>query len=441
MEQKYLCDNVFEQIKDFEHRNLTEQQNLLIDKLILNEELKEHYKNNGLCKECKQLNTGYYEWCKACNAKHFQQNFENWTSGNDDIDKFIQDTQLSTTFSYKVLEWIPYDKFYNIEYIAKGGFGKVYKANWIDGYIHKWSNKNQNWERPCHNMFVALKSLNNSKNVTLEFINEIMVHHKLGNFNFSIIRLYGITQDPNTKNYMMVLDHAENGSLRSYLNKSYNELSWKTKINYLYWIVCGLNEIHQIGLIHRDLHIGNILHTGFAHITDVGLCKPVDYNALENTKKNVYGVLPYIAPEILRGQNYTKAADIYSFGIIMYETISGLPPYHDVSHEINLGVNICQGLRPKFNIKVPQKIVRLIKRCLDANPLKRPSASEVKDILCRCRFLNFNNLPEPKNSDDYYEQYENIISAEYSENLQIDISQLKINVDDQNNESKIKENF
>ncbi|RIA94888.1 kinase-like domain-containing protein [Glomus cerebriforme] len=116
-------------------------------------------------------------------------------------------------------------------------------------------------------------------------------------------------------------------------------------------------------------------------ITDMGLCKPADYNALENTKKSIFGVLPYIAPEILRGQNYTKAADIYSFGIIMYETISGLPPYHDESHDINLAMKICQGLRPSFNIKVPQLIVHLIKSCLDANPLNRPSASEVKDIL------------------------------------------------------------
>ena len=126
----------------------------------------------GLCKECDQEKTGY-DWCKACNAKHFQQNFSKWSSGNVDIDKFIQDTQLSANDYDKVLEWIPYDRFYDIEYIAKGGFGKVYRANWIDGYIQNWDIKNQNWERYEPNEFVALKSLNNSKNVTLEFLNEV----------------------------------------------------------------------------------------------------------------------------------------------------------------------------------------------------------------------------------------------------------------------------
>ena len=72
------------------------------------------------------------------------------------------------------MEWIPYDRFYDIEFIAKGGFGKVYKANWIDGSIKKWDIiKNQNWVRGESNKFVALKSLNNSKNVTLEFLNEV----------------------------------------------------------------------------------------------------------------------------------------------------------------------------------------------------------------------------------------------------------------------------
>ena len=95
MEEIKLSDDVFEQIKDFDYRYLTEEQKLLIDKLILNEELKERYKEYGLCKECKQLNTDNMGWCQqSCNAKRFQQNFQNWTSGNHDIDKFIQKTQL-----------------------------------------------------------------------------------------------------------------------------------------------------------------------------------------------------------------------------------------------------------------------------------------------------------------------------------------------------------
>ena len=220
---------------------------------------------------------------------------------------------------------------------------------------------------------------------------QITFYHKLHKSdNSHIVRLYGITQDPETKNYMMVLRYASNGSLRNYLNL--NTLSWDDKLFSLRNIARGLDTIHNNELTHRDLHIGNILTYAnqVSVITDMGLCKPADYNALENSKK-IYGVLPYVAPEILRGQNYTKAADIYSFGIIMYEVFSGLPPYHDVSHDNYLAIKICQGLRPTFNIKVPQLIVDLIKRCLDANPLNRPIANEIFDILESWRDYLYND--------------------------------------------------
>ena len=78
-----LSDAVYEQIKDFHHNHLTEEQNLLINKLILNEELKECYKEYGLCEKCKQPKSNY--WCRIC---MFQQNFKNWTSGNHDVYEF-----------------------------------------------------------------------------------------------------------------------------------------------------------------------------------------------------------------------------------------------------------------------------------------------------------------------------------------------------------------
>ena len=126
----------------------------------------------GICGECNEPGTGV-NWCQPCNAKRFKDNFKNWTSGNKDIDEFIQQAQLNAVHYGKCLEWIPFEKFQNITYIAKGGFGEVYKANWVDGSIVRWNNINQNWDRYDSNMVVALKSLNNSKNVTLEFINEV----------------------------------------------------------------------------------------------------------------------------------------------------------------------------------------------------------------------------------------------------------------------------
>jgi hypothetical protein len=112
--------------------------------------------------------------CEKCNlecgAVHFQRNFKNWTSSNNEIDKFIRNVQLSAhSFSdlVKVIEWIPYEQFINIEYIEEDEFDKVYRANWIYRFIIDWG---CTYPQPA---FVNLKILNNPNNITLEFIKKV----------------------------------------------------------------------------------------------------------------------------------------------------------------------------------------------------------------------------------------------------------------------------
>ncbi|RIA90275.1 kinase-like domain-containing protein, partial [Glomus cerebriforme] len=131
-----------------------------------------------------------------------------------------------------------------------------------------------------------------------------------------------------TNDFMMVMKYAENGNLRQTLNKDFNTMRWKEKLDIISDIAEGLSDIHKEGLTHRDFHSGNILntfHTGKTNynITDLGLCKPAN----EKHDKKVYGVLPYVAPEVLRGKKYTQESDVYSLGIIIYEVFNGLPPY------------------------------------------------------------------------------------------------------------------
>ena len=122
-----------------------------------------------------------------------------------------------------------------------------------------------------------------------------------------VVRLFGFTQDPNNLDYMIVMDYANGGSLRNSLK---NNSSWSNKLGTLHHIISGLDAIHESKLVHCDLHDGNIL-CGYGYcISDLGLSKPIDYFQNKLNSESVYGVIPYMAPEVLRGNPYTPASDI-----------------------------------------------------------------------------------------------------------------------------------
>src|SRR2546423_144848 len=102
---------------------------------------------------------------------------------------------------------------------------------------------------------------------------------------------------------------------------------------------------------------------------------------MKQKKEGIYGVLPYIAPEVLHGYQYTKAADIYSFGIVMNEFISEETPYNNIPHDHILAVKICEGLRPKISEDTPKLFADLIMKCWDAKSDNRPTAKELHQIL------------------------------------------------------------
>ncbi|RGB40443.1 kinase-like domain-containing protein [Rhizophagus diaphanus] len=107
----------------------------------------------------------------------------------------------------------------------------------------------------------------------------------------------------------------------------------------------------------KILNSGNVLVDGsLLAISDLGMCQPVN----DNERKGVYGVIPYMAPKVLRGHQYTQAADIYSFGIIM---MSEEITFNDIPHDRTLAVKICKGFRPKISEDTPKLIANLIVKC------------------------------------------------------------------------------
>ncbi|KAF0497508.1 kinase-like protein [Gigaspora margarita] len=171
------------------------------------------------------------------------------------------------------INYLEYSKFANPTEIGSGGFGKVFKYEWKD-----------------YELIVALKSLkfNTDLNEKLinDFINELKLLRKVDQ---NIIRFYGITKDSDGY-YNMVLQYANDGNLRDYLNANFTKLQWNEKLNFAKEIALGLLFLHDNDIIHRDLHSKNILiHQKQLKIADFGLSKQL--NEMSMTSNSVVHAL------------------------------------------------------------------------------------------------------------------------------------------------------
>ncbi|RGB42787.1 kinase-like domain-containing protein [Rhizophagus diaphanus] len=243
----------------------------------------------------------------------------------------------------------------------------------------------------------------------------------------------------------MLVVHLMDTDLEKYLQQNNQELTWKKRIQIVQHIIYALSRIHGENAIHRDLHSGNIL---FLHlnqsfyISDLGFCGPADVPI-----NGTYGKLPYIAPETIVGNKTTFKSDIYSIGILMWEISSGQSPFANISHDINLAMNIVNGMRPKIIPGTPLEYKILMEQCWDADPAKRPDInslynkiSEIKNsynqehygTFSHANVTNFSyiksiskvhmydNLPEPRNATE--EEQEVYDSTQYDFIIPDDIS-------------------
>ncbi|GBC01078.1 hypothetical protein RclHR1_04060006 [Rhizophagus clarus] len=367
------------------------------------------------CEKCNEEYTDIkYKWCKTCQVNYLISCFTNWTSGSEKINNLIQKMQLKINKCDDVIfEWIPYDEFDNIKEVGKGGFATVYSAIWKNGPLeydcYKKIYQRNNYKK------VALKCLYNSQSITDEFLNEIKAY-SIDKHN-KIMQIYGISQNLDTKNYIIVLRYAGCGNFNNWMDY-YRNFSSTANFFILKDITIGLKEIHQRQLVHRDFHIGNILINSDdillnirqnpiptnTYISDMGLCGEV--NNTDKTK--IYGVMPYVAPEVLRGKTYTKAADIYSFGMIMYFIITGRQPFENCAHDEILALKICRGIRPEIPEISELKsnwYINLMKKCWDSNPDNRPNIESISTI-----------LDDKYSSDKEFKEAEQYLNKGYKEN-------------------------
>src|SRR5437660_6936026 len=199
----------------------------------------------------------------------------------------------------------------------------------------------------------------------------------------------------------MVLNYIEEGNLRNYLQKNHSKLTLNDRITIFRSLCESLYYIHEEDLIHCDLHSGNVLISGGScFITDLGLCGPVD----EKSSGKIYGIVSYVAPELLRGTSNaknTKESDVYSVGMLMWEIFAGHPPFDDRAHNHHLIFDICEkGLRPLILSEMPEDYTQMMQKCWNVDPSKRPTIGELL-VFADNKLREINNNNEEGSNNNY----------------------------------------
>jgi serine/threonine protein kinase/Tfp pilus assembly protein PilF len=254
-----------------------------------------------------------------------------------------------------------------IEDLGQGGMGRVYKV-----YDTEVREK------------LALKLLNPeiaSDDRTIErFRSELRLARTISHRN--ICRMHDLGRDGST--YFITMEYVPGEDLKSLIHRI-GALPVGKAVSLAREVCAGLAEAHRVGVVHRDLKPQNIMidRDGNARIMDFGIARSIKGRGI--TGANVLiGTPEYMSPEQVEGKEAGPRSDLYSLGIVLFEMLTGRLPFEGES-ALSVAVKQKSEAPPDpraFNGQVPEDLSRLVLRCLEKAPEKRPpGAAELSDEL------------------------------------------------------------
>ena len=255
------------------------------------------------------------------------------------------------------------DRYEILEVLGTGGMAVVYKAR-------------------CHrlNRMVAIKILRDENLQDDDFRRRFHAEGQaVGMLSHpNIVSVYDVSSVDGVD--YIVMELVEGITLKQYMERK-GVLNWKETLHFATQIAKALDHAHSRGLVHRDIKPHNVmvLKNGSVRVTDFGIARIMSKS--NTLTKEALGSVHYISPEQAKGGRVDHRSDLYSLGVVMYEMITGRPPY-DGESPVSVAIQHIAGgaVKPsKLNPNIPAGLEQIIQRAM-ANDLKDRYASALDMI-------------------------------------------------------------
>nr|XP_043616178.1 serine/threonine-protein kinase STY46-like [Erigeron canadensis] len=244
---------------------------------------------------------------------------------------------------------------------------------------------------------VAIKALKEeylNENVQREFAQEVYIMRKVRHKN--VVQFIGACTKP--PNLCIVTEFMAGGSLYDFLHNQRGQFDVPTILKIGIHVSKGMNYLHENNIIHRDLKSANLLidENGIIKVSDFGVARVQSKSGVMTAETGTYR---WMAPEVIEHRPYDHKADVFSFGIVLWELLTSKLPYANMT-PLQAAIGVVQkGLRPVIPKHTHPEIAELLERCWQQDPSLRPEFSEIITILLHlCTMVEVKRSIKRRNS-------------------------------------------
>ncbi|ELP86210.1 protein kinase domain containing protein, partial [Entamoeba invadens IP1] len=288
-------------------------------------------------------------------------------------DGITNNNQLTLRVFTEMSTHLDPDELIEEKKLGEGSFGIVYKGSFRGNFV----------------AIKKMKELKEDVDEINDFTKEVEMLDKFR--SEYIVHFYGAVFIPNK--VCVVTEFAQYGSLQDLMkHKTYDEIDMILRIKMMLDASRGILYLHENGILHRDIKPDNILVFSLnlndkvnAKLTDFGSARNVNMLMTNMTFTKGIGTPIYMAPEVLNKEKYKKAADIYSFGITMYEVFGWCKAYPITTFKFpwKIAEFVTAGERLERRENIPEKLYQLIEMCWKQNPKERETTINIVDFIQR----------------------------------------------------------